>query len=325
MTIPIVTARALKIINAHPAVEDIRILDHFDDGTVVVEIDIANELPAAWRPAGESPSGVRSVETVRLGFPANYPAFPPNLALRADFNRSHPHINPGRPNKPPEPCLIAGSPRELIQSRGIDGLIDQLVDWLDKAAMFTLNDPAIGWEPVRRDHIDDLMIVDGDKMRAFANPDGGCVAVPTTFFQLGDTTQKHFAIDHRSNSTVEIGNVQCQRELFRPNIWRGHSIGLVAWAPDVSPGQPFVAGHYFPETVATVSDLRSRAAEYGCNAQLDPKLNHLGLLADQGKLPAVPVAITLLARRPYNIIGTTSPIELCSYLIDLSALRDIKN
>jgi len=35
------------------------------------------------------------------------------------------------------------------------------------------------------------------------------------------------------------------------------------------------------------------------------------------------VAITFLARRPYNVIGTTSPIELCSYLIDLSALRDI--
>lgn len=323
MTIPIVTARALKLISAHPAVEDVRILQHFDDGAVVAEIDIANELPAAWRLAAESPSGVRSTETITLGFPASYPALAPNLALRADFNRSHPHINPGSADLPPQPCLVAGSPRELIQSRGIEGLIDQLADWLDKAAMFKLNDPAIGWEPVRRDNIDDLMVVDGDKMRAFANPGGGCVAVLTTFLQLEDTDQQHFSIDHRSNGAADIGNVSYQRKLIGPKIWCGRSIGLVSWAPDVSPGQPFIAGRYVPETVATVSDLRNRAAEYGCGAQLDPKLNHLGLLADQGKLAAVPVAITFLARRPYNIIGTTSPIELCSYLIDLSALRDI--
>jgi len=90
MTVPIVIARALKLISAHPAVKDIRSVDEFDDGSIVVEIDIANELPAAWRAVGESPSGVRVVETVTLGFPTSYPAFPPKLTLRQDFNRSHP-------------------------------------------------------------------------------------------------------------------------------------------------------------------------------------------------------------------------------------------
>lgn len=323
MPVPIVIARALKLVSAHPSVNDIRLLRELDDGSVIVELDIANELPAAWRAAGESPSGVRVVETVTVSFPASYPAFPPDLTLRADFNRSHPHINPGPASQPPRPCLIAGSPRELIQVRGIDFLIDQLVDWLDKAAMYNLNDPATGWEPVRRDNIDDLMVVDGAKMREFAKPEGGCIAVPTKFIQIEDGDQTLFSIDHRFHNMIEIGDARYHREQFAPKLWRGCSIGLVAWAADVSAAQPFVANRYFPETVATIADLRSRAASYGCGQEINAKINHLGFLADQGKLAAVPVAITLLARRPYKVTGTTSPIELCSYLIDLSALREI--
>lgn len=323
MTIPIATARALKLVSAHPAVEAIRILEHLDDGAVLAEIDIANELPAAWRLVGESPSGVRNVETVTLSFPAGYPVFAPGLSLRADFDRSHPHLNPGSVDAPPRPCLVAGSTRELIQSRGIEGLIDQLVDWLDKAAMLKLNDPATGWEPVRRDNIDDLMIVDGGSMRAFANSIGGCIAARTTFFQLGEETQHLFLIDHRSCETIDLDKAQYLRQQRGEKIWQGTSVGLIAWAPDVSPGQPFLADSYLPETVTTIHDLRDRANSYGCGPQLEPKLDLLALLADGGKLSGFPLAITFLARRPYNVIGTDSPVELCSYLVDLTALRDI--
>ncbi len=323
MTIPIVIARALNLISTHPAVKKIRVLHDFDDGAVVVEIDIANELPAAWREAGESPSGVRSVETVTLGFPHNYPAFAPNLTLRADFNRSHPHINPGPANLPPQPCLVAGSPRELIQSRGIDGFIDQLVAWLDKAAMFKLNDPAIGWEPVRRDDIDDVMIVDGAKMRALATPQGGCVAVCTTFFQIITTDQQHFSIDHRSCDSIDLAKGKYSRRQIGGKAWAGDSIGLIAWPSDINPGHPFITPDYLPETVSTIRDLFDRAERYGCRIQFEGSLNLIAFGANGRNLGSIPVAITFLARRPYNLIGTDSSIELCSYLVDLQQLQDI--
>jgi hypothetical protein len=271
MTIPIATARALRLVGAHPAVGAIRILQHLDDGAVIAEIDIVNELPAAWRMAGESPSGVRNAETITLSFPATYPAFAPQFALRMDFNRSHPHINSGPANLPPHPCLVAGSPTELIQSRGIEALVDQLVDWLDKAALLKLNDPATGWEPVRRDNVDDFMVVDGAKLRAFANSAGGCVAVSTTFFQLVETNLQLFLVDHRSCDLIELKNAQCCRRQVNKIAWRGASVGLIAWAPDASPEQPFVADQYLPETVSTVRDLLDRAKRYGCRSQFEPR------------------------------------------------------
>lgn len=43
----------------------------------------------------ERPSGVRPLEEVTFRFGAGYPVLAPEIRLRADFNRSHPHIQPG--------------------------------------------------------------------------------------------------------------------------------------------------------------------------------------------------------------------------------------
>lgn len=325
MTIPIATARALNLIGTHPAIEESRVIEHFDDGSVIAEIDIANELPAAWRVAGESPSGVRQLETIRLEFSANYPVFAPNIFLRAGFNRSHPHINPGPADQPPQPCLVAGSSRELIQTRGIEGLIEQLVKWLDDAMMLKLNNPAAGWEPVRRDNFDDLMVVDGVKMRELADSADGCLVFPTIFFQFIEPGQQFFSIDHRNMAPIELEKGQYSRSQISKNIFKGTSIGLIAWAPDRSPGQPFLADQYLPETVSTVSDLFLRAEQYGCRQRIEAKLNHIAYEADGRDLTSIPIAITFLARRPYNVIGTNSAIELCSYLIDLAEFGTLTN
>jgi len=308
-----------------------RLTDVLEDGGVIAEIDIENELPSAWRATGESPSGVRNRETIRLGFSADYPALAPAIELRMDFNRAHPHLNPGPADRPPQPCVFAGSTRELIQVRGICGLVDRLVGWLDDAAMSALNDPATGWEPVRRDTIDDFMIVDGKKLRDFATPAGGCVAVRTNFLQkLQSVTPsgQHFSVDHRSCDVIDINavkltNFQRNRTPVREEIWHGNSIGLIAWAPETSPGVPFIADAYLPETVATIADLLDRAEQYGCRNELDAKISTLGFLTDRQTLPAVPMTVTLLARRPYDVIGTSSPIEICSYVIDVSALGNL--
>jgi hypothetical protein len=122
--IPIPVRRALRLIEAHPSVERVT-ADRVEDSDVTVAVvDIRTELANAWRAAGVSPSGVRAIEPVTFAFTAGYPLGAPNIRLRADFNRSHPHIQPSRDGGRPEPCLVAGSPREVLRVRGMGGLFE---------------------------------------------------------------------------------------------------------------------------------------------------------------------------------------------------------
>jgi hypothetical protein len=142
--IPIAVRRALRLIEAHPSVVGVT-ADRIEgsEATLAV-VEIRTELANAWRAAGVSPSGVRTVEPVTFVFTAGYPLGAPRIRLREDFNRSHPHIQPSRDGGRPEPCLVAGSPREVLRVRGMGGLFEQLVDWLDKAAVAQLIDPQHG-------------------------------------------------------------------------------------------------------------------------------------------------------------------------------------
>jgi hypothetical protein len=171
----IAIARALRLIRAHDAVVSV-VVEKETAGGVLATVEIKTELPSEWRAAGKSPSGVRKIEPVTFRFGPRYPIQPPDIRLRADFDHSHPHLQPGSADELPEPCLFAGSPRELLRLRGILGLVEQLADWLDKAATLDLIDPKQGWEPVRRDHIEDVIVSDGAWLKSLARTDAGCSA-----------------------------------------------------------------------------------------------------------------------------------------------------
>jgi len=138
LAVPVAIARAIRTLDKHPQVIGIAIASRADDDCPVdVTLQIKTELPSRFR--GESPSGVRRVEPVKLSFPVSFPLFAPRPSLRDDFDRSHPHLQPSAAGAAPEPCLVFGSPRELIQSGGgILALLQQLLDWLDRAAMLKL-------------------------------------------------------------------------------------------------------------------------------------------------------------------------------------------
>jgi hypothetical protein len=118
LAIPIAIARAVRALDKHPQVLRIDIDPRSEeDSPVVVTLSIRSELPTRF--AGESPTGVRRIEPVKLTFPVSYPLFAPRPNLRGGFDRSHPHLQPGPASAAPEPCLVFGSPRELIQSGGV--------------------------------------------------------------------------------------------------------------------------------------------------------------------------------------------------------------
>jgi hypothetical protein len=254
-------------------------------------------------------------------FGPNYPIAAPAIRLRADFDRSHPHLQPGSPGDRPEPCLIAGSPRELLRSRGILGLVEQLAEWLERAAFVQLIDPAQGWEPTRRDYIDDIIIADSAWLTAMPTRDAACHAFPFRYFaSLGDDgTARYWAALKRCDPVAiapDLTDSFTYRE--RNGSRRGRGFALVAWSGRRADGNPYLADRYRPETVSTLDELLARASELGMREHLEPKLALLQarFKATKMKVP-VPLCVLLLARRPYPVIGTNSPIEICPYMVEL--------
>lgn len=317
--------RALRISAAHPAVRAVRVQGRHEDGSVWAELDIAQELPSAWRIFGVSPSGVRSIECVTVCFPENFPQGSPRAFLRRNFDRAHPHLLPVPRSLglPPQPCVVQAFPSELIQARGFSGYLDQLADWLDKAAMLQLNNPQHGWEPVRRNRLDDEIILDPDVIRELAVPSGECFVVATDYlrFELGDG-KRMMRVALNPAIRVDPARAQCSEEQTSESTARGRGIALVVSAPNTN-GSPTVIDTAVPEDVETVEDLQHRAELYRCAQSLRAKLDHIAFRLDEGKFPACPLPVIFLVRRPFTLVGSTSSVEICPYLLDLRPGGDL--
>lgn len=324
---PVAIGRALRLIEAHPSVVEVLADATEGSSTVEVLVSIKTELPGEWRGAGESPSGVKVVEDVTFRFDERYPTEPPEIHLRADFDRTHPHLQPRSAEEYPEPCLFAGSPRELLRLRGIVGLVEQLVEWLDRASRVELIDPKHGWEPTRRDHVDDVIVADAQWMRDLVTADGGCPAFKLRYLAgFGETGAATYWITLRRSDPVpiaaDIGSDFTFKDLDHARI--GSGIGLVTWAGKKADGNPFVADRYMPETVFSIAELLARAQSLGCREYLEPKLLLLQSRVRESKMKVpVPLAVVILAKRPYPVIGAGSIYELCPYVVEIDGNDDL--
>lgn len=316
--VPLAVARALRQAAAHPSVRDVAITGR-SKGATYAKITIRSELPASWRFAGQSPFGVRVDEVVFFGFNDDFPLIAPGIALRDDFPRFHPHIQPDKPGSLVRPCLVMGSPREVIQARGFLGLVEQLVIWLERAASLDLNDPSQGWEPVRRDSIDDLVACDGDAIRARVTPNGGVEYWFNSYvhYEKGDTFKILLG-----SKPIDPANSISLIKRDEDEDPGGAGLAITAW-PGSTHGVPIVTSLYLPETVETVGELLARAELYGCKDELLSGLATLRALHVAAQAaPRFPLLIILLARRPYPLVGSLSNIEICPYLIDVNVGQD---
>lgn len=324
-SIPLSIKRALRVSSVHPAVCDVRFVECHEDGSVWAELDVEQELPSTWRAAGVSPSGVRAIETVTIRFPPDFPRNSPRAFLRPDFDRAHPHLlpMPASLGLPPQPCVVQAYPSELIQARGFSGYLDQLADWLDKAAMLQLNNPEHGWEPIRRDRLDDEILVDPDELRELDVSSGECFVVATHYlrFEFGEGKRTmRVALD--PSTRVDPATAQFSEKAVSEDAFRGRGIALVVSAPDFD-GVPTVIDNHVPEDVATVEDLQRRADLYRCRAALMTKLDHIAFMLDDGRFQASPLPVVFLVRRPFALIGSSSSVEICPYLLDLRPGGDL--
>lgn len=317
-------SRALRQASAHPSVINIDV-EANDSGSSVARLTIRSELPARWRASGRSPFGVLRDEKVTVRFPKRFPIAPPTITLRDDFPRNHPHIQPGRSDAPVEPCLVLGSVREILQARGFFGLMEQLADWLDKASSLSLNDPKAGWEPVRRDRIDDIASFDASKVRQMASGKAGAAYCSTVYLHYAGG--EGFYKIHSDLVPEPFRNNQGQ--FFKRTNHQDYDTGIgeavIAW-PDSRFEQEFTCDEYLPETVTNLGQLLKRAQLYGCEAPVKSKLSHMQQVLGRNPAPGpFPLLVALLARRPYPLVGTTSPIELCTYMIEVDSNTNLSD
>lgn len=318
---------AFRTLREHPHILALSIFRHpSDEARVLAVFTVLTNLPGRWK--GESPSGVRRKEIISMSFGLNYPQSSPRPYLREDFNRAHPHLQPRPPTSLPEPCLVDGSPREFVLATGsINGLADQLVLWLERASEINLIDPTQGWEPVRRDTIDSLVIVNSEQLRNSVSARGGCTCYYSTvqWATASDDPFYHTNTDlsrrrEINRSTLNSLRVSSPKEPIRV----AESLMFFAWPGSKIDGSLKIDGVYTPETVDSVRALFDRADVFGCNIDLKIRIRKLRYLLNRFELhEALPITIILSARRPCHLIGTSSVIELCPYLVLVESGQDL--
>ena len=317
--------RARSLVAAHPSVSDVGpSCYHESSRATSLDVTFNINLPSEWKPGGRSPSGVRPQEVVRLAFPPGFPMDPPEPSLRPDFNRDLPHMQPWLADGRPVPCVYDGDLTELILREGLAGFVNQTAVWLEKAALGTLIDPRQGWEPVRRDSYRDRVIADVETLRALVDRRGGHAFLAADYLRLSIDNRIDAFQCHLSTTPAKItprGTLPISSEVrvvSHPPLYRGRSLALLAWPGKGPSGRLIVADVYRPETVTTIHDLKKRARVYGCGSELDHGLRWLAeCLRRHSPCDPFCLMIILLARRPYNVIGTHSPIEVCPYVLDV--------
>lgn len=321
--------RALNLMTEHPSVSRVG-HPQFNEasGIVSAEVEFEVHLPSEWKSRRQSPTGVRAKEVLRFDFPAHFPLYPPRLSLRADFNRNLPHIQPWLTEGRPVPCIYDGKMAELLQNEGMLGIANQTAHWLRRAAQDTLIDPHQGWEPVRRDCLIDSVVADADRLSGLVKRDNAPRFYRFYYLRAIDSngspsihgTLTTDAVALRPDKAPPI----CQeRALDTPldtklQLYQGQSLGLVVWSRKSPSGKPIINDTYLPETMTTIGELKKRATLYGCGTELNDALDWFRkCLAPHQILTPISIAVVLLARRPFKVIGTRSSIELCLYVVDV--------
>lgn len=319
---------AVNVIKAHPSVRRIvegpTVLEKAFT-LVVAEFDVP--LPSRVINNGVSATGVYSAEPVAFLFHPNYPLKAPRIRLRVDFNRSLPHINPGRIDEPVNPCIYDGSLDDLLhQSQGLNGLLNQVATWLRKAAGNMLIDNKQGWEPARRDSVIDHIIYDVSDLRQRISSKEGAHEFLCHYILLNDLFIGRLFKNNRPFYTAEYLSDLYQNTKKSDKAIIGDAFSIFVWPSERdSSGKPIITDTYLPEDIADLDGLLRKADLYGCKQILQFKLQQLFRCyknvpnADDNLL----VVVTLCARRPIRLINDNSNCELLSYLVECRRSSDV--
>lgn len=314
----------LKVAATHPEYRGGEVLDEKR-----VRLDLNVEMPLAAKADGISSTGVKTTESAIFHIPAGYPWQSPRVTLRDDFPRGFPHMLPGPKKSSPRPCLVEGDPDEFflqygLVEYGIYHLIEQLAQWLRKAAIDHLNDPDHGWEPMMRRAMSDMMVFDAQAAVKEVTRNGGYSTWRADFLRRGDVEAavNQGAEAYITSEAEKAPLASTDNNLFsskrRDAVGIGKTVIGIVWSDKLPSGGPPVCDQYIPEDVVTLADLRERARMFGCQRGLDLFLKNLDRCWKGYSLEApIPVGVVLCIRRPFPLVGSKSDIELLPYVFEI--------
>jgi hypothetical protein len=210
---------------------------------------------------------------------------------------------------------------DLLAARGFGAILNQTLDWLEKAATGRLIDPDQGWEPVRRDTLSDVVIADATALRERVERKPGHAWLSFDYLVCGspasdDVVYRGVVSTEKIKFNKTTFPKQIKEEVGSDRVRRGHSLALYVWPGRNPAGEPVIADQYQPETVSTWTGLLKRAEEYGCLTTLTDAFSWFTQCAEDWRsVGDHPLVIILCARRPFRILGEHSDLELVPYII----------
>lgn len=307
----------IAVLRRHPAVSDVG-LPRSVAGGIEMLVSISVSLPSRLQAEGVAPNGVRAEEPCWLVFPESWPMRAPRVWLREDFPKDLPHINPHQAGHRVNPCLFEGSLDEVLHRFGLERIIDQLSDWLTKAASGQLIDLAQGWEPTRRDSISSTAVFSAEEAIVKVPLNGAVLAVQGRYVRCGDSL---FAVASECLEAWQpaFSQKSTQHDSFK--YLMGDLPFFFARCVDEL-GDPRVVSDYSPETVGDLESLLSKAASLGAGADLEVTLRRY---AQEMLLPGiwtrgVLAVVVLLVHRPTRLIGAQDrDVEMLPYVVSFAA------
>jgi integrative and conjugative element protein (TIGR02256 family) len=315
-------ASAQKIVLSHPCVRSLpRLLAPLSNGGFKIGFDMRVSLPSRANSRRKSATGVRAWEPIVLMFPPAYPYLAPFILLRPDFNGNFPHIYPiavSNQHRYIIPCIYDGPLDDLLHQEGdgLSAILDQLSDWLGKAAIDDLIDPKQGWESIRRDYIAGWMLYDVSRFEAYVQKgEGSCVFRCDAFRKSKHNEQvNHVWVADEKTLPVSPGLINSSFFYQTTPFGRLYSLlTVLVWSSSQS-----IMDQYLPDDVEDFGQLSIRAKAYGLAGPLSDVLAKICWAVHEStfNFNTFPIFVVLCVRRPYHLIGDESSLEFIPYLIE---------
>ncbi|WP_020678086.1 Mov34/MPN/PAD-1 family protein [Geopsychrobacter electrodiphilus] len=284
--------KAIQYIQEHNAFEEVsEIAPSGGSKIAIVSSVVSIGLPSRFIRAGITDIGVKCKEEVLFLFSDLFPLKAPKIKLRDNFPRCFPHINPSETGV--YPCVFEGDPSELLQqSEWMNGLLNQLVDWLEKAASNELLDYSQGWEPMRNDHCSGFMLYDlNEVLDAYLEKE-------TSYLS------RAIYYEERKNLIVTGGLCNIQKRLS------AHTVFIKT---------PRVIDCYLPNKITNLAQFY----EYARSVGIDDIQEFIERI-DLENLNENKLFIVLSIRRPVKIINSKHDIEFLNFVVHKSKARKRK-
>ncbi len=269
--------------NAFEGVSEFSFSDTSKNATISAIVSIG--LPSKFIKVGITDIGVNSNEEVRFIFTDQFPLKAPRILLRNDFPRCFPHINPSKSDV--IPCIYEGDLSELLQqSEWMNGILNQLVDWLEKAASNDLLNYDQGWEPMRNDHYSGFILYDlNEVVSAYTSKNSLYLTKEISYEECKNIIVTGTLCDYKKKKTA--------RAVYYMS--------------------PYSIKTYVPNSITNLSDLYFYAKTIGIS-DLEEAIEKI----DLSHLNEDKLFVVLSVKRPVKLIGSDCDIEFLNFVIHKS-------